>query len=93
MTTTNTAPSASEVRAWARDKGLPVGTRGRLSPELLDAFHAEQSAASTKEQPAVHAAKERTVARHVQRPASSRPPLPVGAVRAADGWTVSPRGA
>ena len=30
--------SAAEVRAWARSQGLPVGDRGRLSPEIWDAY-------------------------------------------------------
>jgi hypothetical protein len=34
-----TAPvSTAVIRQWARDNGLPVGDRGRLSPELLSAF-------------------------------------------------------
>jgi hypothetical protein len=30
---------ASYVRAWAREKGLPVGTRGHLPPELIREFN------------------------------------------------------
>lgn len=26
------------IRQWARDNGMPVGDRGRLSPQLLAAF-------------------------------------------------------
>lgn len=37
-------PPASAVRAWARAQGLPVGDRGRLSPDLVDAYLAEQGA-------------------------------------------------
>jgi ATP-dependent DNA helicase PIF1 len=34
-----TAPTSTAViRQWARDNGLPVGERGRLSPELLSAY-------------------------------------------------------
>ena len=34
-----TAPSSTAViRQWARDNGLPVGDRGRLSPQLLSAY-------------------------------------------------------
>ena len=34
-----TAPTSTAViRQWARDNGLPVGDRGRLSPELLTAY-------------------------------------------------------
>ena len=34
------APSTSEVRAWARDHGFPVPDRGRLRPEVWDAYTA-----------------------------------------------------
>jgi hypothetical protein len=33
------APSAAEVRTWARAEGLPVSDRGRLRPEILQAWH------------------------------------------------------
>ena len=34
-----TAPASTAViRQWARDNGMPVGDRGRLSPQLLAAF-------------------------------------------------------
>jgi hypothetical protein len=33
-------PSTSEVRAWARDHGFPVPDRGRLRPEVWEAFTA-----------------------------------------------------
>ena len=32
------------IRQWARDNGLPVGDRGRLSPELLTAYAGSSSA-------------------------------------------------
>ena len=34
--TTNS--STAVIRQWARDNGLPVGDRGRLSPQLLSAY-------------------------------------------------------
>lgn len=34
-----TLVGADTVRAWARDKGLEVGTRGHLSMELTEAFN------------------------------------------------------
>ncbi|HWH29269.1 MAG TPA: hypothetical protein VNU26_09965 [Mycobacteriales bacterium] len=37
-----TTPSTAEVRAWARDKGFPVGDRGRLSPDLVAQYVAER---------------------------------------------------
>lgn len=33
-------PSTAEVRAWARGAGLAVSDRGRLRPEVLQAWHA-----------------------------------------------------
>jgi hypothetical protein len=33
-------PSTSEVRAWARERGITVPDRGRLRPEIFDAWHA-----------------------------------------------------
>ena len=35
-----TEPSTSEVRAWARAAGLTVSDRGRLRPEITQAWHA-----------------------------------------------------
>ena len=32
-------PSVAEVRAWARATGLPVPDRGRLRPEIWQAWH------------------------------------------------------
>ncbi|MFF7976607.1 histone-like nucleoid-structuring protein Lsr2 [Streptomyces sp. NPDC007905] len=34
------APSAEEVRAWARENGLEVNDRGRVPKEIRDAFDA-----------------------------------------------------
>jgi len=33
-----TATSTSVIRLWARAQGLTVGERGRLSPQVLDAY-------------------------------------------------------
>lgn len=33
-------PSTAEVRAWARRNGLPVPEKGRLRPEVWDAYRA-----------------------------------------------------
>ncbi|MDX5312909.1 MAG: Lsr2 family protein, partial [Rhodococcus sp. (in: high G+C Gram-positive bacteria)] len=35
-----TTPSTAEVRAWARTQGLPVPDRGRLRPEVWQAWRA-----------------------------------------------------
>lgn len=37
MTTT---PTAATVRAWAKANGIPVGQRGRLSPQLVAQYQA-----------------------------------------------------
>lgn len=31
--------SASTVRNWAKDNGVEVGTRGRIHPNVISAFH------------------------------------------------------
>ena len=41
------APTTAEVRAWARGQGLPVPDRGKLRPEIWDAW---RSAASPESQ-------------------------------------------
>lgn len=35
-------PQESDIRAFARERGIPVGSRGRYSKTLLDAFAAHQ---------------------------------------------------
>jgi ERCC4 domain/Lsr2 len=39
-------PSTAEVRAWARAQGLPVSDRGKLRPEIWDAWRSATSPAS-----------------------------------------------
>ncbi|HVM29032.1 MAG TPA: hypothetical protein VM433_15345 [Mycobacteriales bacterium] len=45
-------PSTADVRAWARNRGVPVGDRGRLSPDLVAAYVAEKGGASASRPPA-----------------------------------------
>lgn len=43
---------AGKIRAWAVEQGLTVGARGRLAPEVMDAYraaHAEPVAAEVAE--------------------------------------------
>lgn len=40
-------PSAAVVREWARSRGLVVGDRGRLAPQLFEAYAADVLAATT----------------------------------------------
>ena len=45
-----TPPIASDIRAWARQQGLPVSERGRLSQDIVAAYdkaHAKVSALNT----------------------------------------------
>ena len=47
-----TATSTSVIRLWARAQGLTVGERGRLSPQVLDAYatsHAKLRPSTTPE--------------------------------------------
>ena len=32
--------TVSDVRAWARERGLPVGARGRIAGGLIEAYEA-----------------------------------------------------
>jgi hypothetical protein len=48
---TGDAPTAKQVRDWARAAGLDVGTRGRLSPRLF----AEYQAAHPPDSPVLRA--------------------------------------
>jgi Lsr2 len=41
-------PSTAEVRAWARAQGLPVPDRGRLRPEIWDAWRSAASAENSR---------------------------------------------
>lgn len=41
------APSTAELRAWAKARAIPVPERGRLRPDVLEAWRAEQSAEPT----------------------------------------------
>lgn len=38
MNTTATEPTVAEIRKWAQENGLEVGTRGRLSQTVKDAY-------------------------------------------------------
>lgn len=38
-----THSSTSVIRQWARDQGLAVGDRGRLAPEVLEAYRSGQA--------------------------------------------------
>lgn len=40
VTITRHAPAVAEVRAWARDQGMDVPSRGKLRQEIWDAWHA-----------------------------------------------------
>lgn len=43
-----TTPPAAEVRAWARQNGLTVATRGRVSSDVLNAWQSAQTTARPK---------------------------------------------
>ena len=42
-----TTPTTAELRAWAREQGMDVGDRGRLSPEVRAAWDAAHSGKGT----------------------------------------------
>lgn len=39
MTESATPVSVWDVRQWARSRGIPVGTRGRIAPDLVDTYN------------------------------------------------------
>lgn len=47
-----TTASTAEVRAWARQNGLAVADRGRVSGEVLDAWQSAQTSTRPKRRPA-----------------------------------------
>jgi hypothetical protein len=47
--TTNS--STAVIRQWARDQGMAVGDRGRLSPEVLDAYRTQSDDAAVVAKP------------------------------------------
>ena len=60
------ATSTSVIRQWARAEGLTVGDRGRLSPQVLDAY------ATSHDQIKQSAAPAATTATQVSRSAGLR---------------------
>ena len=40
--------TAAEIRAWAREKNLPVGTRGTLPGDLILAYNCEHPEEATQ---------------------------------------------
>lgn len=62
--TTAGAPSTSEVRTWAREQGLPVGDRGRLSPDLVAAYSSAHGEGVERQDAPAH--------QHAPRPSISR---------------------
>ncbi|MFP5220194.1 MAG: histone-like nucleoid-structuring protein Lsr2 [Actinomycetes bacterium] len=80
-----TSPTTAEVRAWARNKGLPVGDRGRLSPDLVAQYVAERDGgAASRAEPAAPKRTNppvRTAARRANKPAPR-----AGVVRARTPW-------
>lgn len=68
--------STAVIRQWARDNGLPVGERGRLSPELTNAYvHSTAAApeASGAESPAPARAARRRPAGVIHIPVQPTP--------------------
>lgn len=65
------------MRAWARDNGYDVADRGRLRPEVLEAYEAAQrkgSAPAKKKAPAAKPAKKAPARKAAAKPA---PPAPM----------------
>jgi hypothetical protein len=73
----NPVATTAEIRAWAQAAGLDVAERGRLRPEVVAAFHAAQSPATTPAAKPVKAAKPAKLAKAVQpaKPTKAARPL------------------
>ena len=69
--------NAAEVRAWAKGKGLPVGERGRIKPDVIAAFVKAKGGKVSLAKPVPSPAD---VAKRIrpQRVAYGRVPRPVG---------------
>lgn len=74
------------MRAWARDNGYDVADRGRLRPEVLEAYEAAQSkggATATKKAPAAKPARPAKKASPVKKASPARKAKPAPARKAA----------
>ena len=77
-----TPPKSSDVRQWARQKGLDVGERGRLSPEVLAAYSKAHGgvtvapAAATKRPAAKKTAAKKTAAKKAATKTAAAPAKP-----------------
>jgi hypothetical protein len=76
-----TTPDTAAVRAWARENGYQVADRGRLRPEVLDAYDAAQrtGGTATKKKAAPAAKPARKAASVKAAPASKAPAKKVNA--------------
>ena len=73
-----TSPTTAELRAWARAQGMDVGDRGRLSPQVRqawDAAHAGEPVATPSTRVASKRAPRRT-ASPAAPPAPAEPDTP-----------------
>lgn len=50
-------PQVSDIRAFARENGYPVGTRGRYSKSLIEAFEAHKREVAAEQKAARAAAR------------------------------------
>ncbi|MCW2544409.1 MAG: Lsr2 [Frankiales bacterium] len=67
-----TPPKSSDVRQWARQKGLEVGERGRLSPEVLAAYSAAHGGAKVAPAAKKPAAKKAAAKRPAAKKAAAK---------------------
>jgi hypothetical protein len=88
---TKTAPTSAEVRQWARNKGMEVGERGRLSPDLLAAYSAahggppvtKPAKKATKKAPTKKSAAKKAGAKRATSPTRKAPAKASSAPRVA----------
>ena len=77
--TTMTKPSTDQLHAWARQNGLDVADRGRLSPKVLEAWTAAQKrdGQHTAQRPTAARGNARTAKKSApaSKPARSQAPI------------------
>jgi hypothetical protein len=78
-------PPTAVVRQWAKARGLTVGDRGRLAPQLFEAYAAEVEASANVETAAVVSERPQAPPTGTPRPPGTKPAA-ARTVRARTPW-------
>ncbi len=79
-------PTTAVVRQWARERGVAVGERGRLSPDLVAAYLAEHGGKASAASPAPARARARSTGAPGSRARTLPSPRAGRVVRAKSPW-------